>query len=222
MDGCDLVVRSDHVDRGPVRVTVDEILSSNVAEKFGHVVYGIFRAAGLYGETLREKEGSMPDRLLIGVLGNRNSGKSHTWNALFGRVVRRGRQPHRLELRAGECVDAFLISGSFEERREYAGDILENEDCRIVLCSMQYAEAVRQTLDYLNQNDFFLFIQWLNPGYTDSREVGWDRLGLISRILSQPSVVSIRSGQVDATPRVQELREFIYGWARFRDLIFNC
>jgi len=77
------------------------------------------------------------DRLLVGVLGNRNSGKSHTWNTLFGRTVRRGQQPRCLELRSGKGVEVFVVSGSFEEREEYAGDILKNQDCRIVLCSMQ-------------------------------------------------------------------------------------
>lgn len=78
----------------------------------------------------------MMDRLLVGILGNRNSGKSHTWNTLFGRTVRRGKSPRRLELRPGKCVETFLVSGSFEERGEYAGDILDNQSCQIVLCSL--------------------------------------------------------------------------------------
>ena len=52
----------------------------------------------------------MMDRLLVGVLGNRNSGKSHTWNTLFGRTVRRGKSSRRLELRSEECVETFLVS----------------------------------------------------------------------------------------------------------------
>lgn len=163
----------------------------------------------------------MSDRLLVGVLGNRNSGKSYTWNTLFGRTVRRGQSPHRLELRPGQCVEAFLVSGSFEERQEYAGDILENQDCRIVLCSMQYTDEVHRTLDYLIEQRFQLYIQWLNPGHADAGEV-WDRLGLVNQILSERSALSIRSGKTDATNRVQELREFIYGWAQYRGLIFNC
>lgn len=89
----------------------------------------------------------MNDRLLVGVLGNRNSGKSFTWNTLFGRTVKRGTHPHTLELRPGECVKAFLVSGSFEERQEYAGDILEDQSCRIVFCSIQYIEGARATFE---------------------------------------------------------------------------
>jgi hypothetical protein len=86
----------------------------------------------------------MADRLLVGVLGNRNAGKSRTWNSLFGKTVRRGKSPHHLVLRPGECVEAFLVSASFEEQRKYAGDILDSVDCRIVLCSIRaenFAEA---------------------------------------------------------------------------------
>jgi hypothetical protein len=163
----------------------------------------------------------MPDRLLIGVLGNRNSGKSTTWNTLFGATVRRGTNPRHLKLRPSECAEVFLVSGSFEERVEYAGDILGNQSCRIVLCSLQYIKDVERTLGYLIENDFFIFLQWLNPGYHDSGET-WDRLGLVNQVLSVPSVVSIRDGKTNPAARVQEIREFIYGWARYRNLIVPC
>lgn len=163
----------------------------------------------------------MTDRLLVGALGNRDAGKTHTWNTLFNKTVRRGKTPRRLELWPGECVEVFLVSGSFEERREYAAEILDNQDCRIVLCSMQYTKDVRKTLDYLVNQGFFLYIQWLNPGYKDSGEV-WDRLGLVNEVLSVSSVCSIRDGKRNAAARVQEMREFIYGWAKYRGLIFEC
>ena len=59
----------------------------------------------------------MNDRLLIGVLGGHNSGKSHTWNELFqsGGDVRTGKHPRPLVLWQGECVEVFLVSGSPEE-----------------------------------------------------------------------------------------------------------
>jgi hypothetical protein len=55
------------------------------------------------------------DRLLVGVLDNRNSIKSHTWNTLFDRVVHTGQNEHRLELRPDEWVEVFLLNGSCEE-----------------------------------------------------------------------------------------------------------
>jgi len=76
----------------------------------------------------------MADRLFVAVLGHRRSGKSRTWNELFGRRVNTRAQSRMLELRPGECVEVFLISGSNEERGEYAGDVLDDQTARIVLC----------------------------------------------------------------------------------------
>jgi hypothetical protein len=80
---------------------------------------------------------------------------------------------------------------------------------------------VQRTLDYLIASDFFLFVQWLNPGYKDHDAVAFDNLGLVSRILSVPSAFSARSGK-HSRMRVQEIREFIYGWAKYRNLITSC
>jgi len=164
---------------------------------------------------------AMPNRLLVGVLGHQHSGKSYTWNMLFGSEVRRGKYARHLELRPHECVEVFLVSGSFEERQEYAGDILKNQNSRIVLCSLQYHDEVYDTLDYLVDNDFFLYIQWLNPGRTDPGQY-WDRLGLANYILTAQSALTMRNGAIDARSRVQEIREFIYGWALYRNLIVPC
>ncbi|MDE0617223.1 MAG: hypothetical protein OXH87_06505 [Rhodospirillaceae bacterium] len=163
----------------------------------------------------------MSSRLLIGLLGSRNSGKSHTWNELFGEIVRTGKYPRKLQLLSGECVEVFLVSGSFEERGKYAGDILGSQDCRIVLCSLQYTEKVRETLSYLIDQDFHLYIQWLNPGYSDAARIG-DELGIVDEILREESTLTIRDGRLDAHDRVHEIRQFIYGWGKFRGLITSC
>ncbi len=159
----------------------------------------------------------MQDRLLVGVLGHRDSGKSRTWDTLFGARVKTGKKPRKLELRPGESVEVFLISGSPEERQLYVGDILTDNDCRIVLCSMQYTHDVRDTLDYFLDRGFSLYIQWLNPGFRDTDTVQ-DSLGLRDEILSAQSTFSVRDGRIDPEPRVGEIREFIYGWAIFRNL----
>ena len=161
----------------------------------------------------------MGDRLFVAVLGNRNSGKSITWNKMFGRTVRTGNQERKLELLSGEFVDVFLVSGSFEERNLYAGDVLEDQDCRIVLCSIQYTDEVARTLNYVRSKGFDLCVHWLNPGYDDGGET-WDRLGLVNQILADNSSVAIRSGKISPSGRVQELKEFIYGWASFRQLVY--
>ena len=161
----------------------------------------------------------MADRLFVGILGNRKAGKSTTWNTLFGRTVRTGKDVHQLELRAGEYVEVFLISGSPEERGLYAEDILKKEECRIVLCSMQYASAVQETLDYIFAERFIIYLQWLNPGFSDEGE-NWDKLGILNQVLAHDGLVGIRDGH-HATKRVREIHDFIYGWAASRSLIYG-
>ncbi|HEU5415534.1 MAG TPA: hypothetical protein VFW31_17335 [Candidatus Angelobacter sp.] len=161
----------------------------------------------------------MTERLFVGVIGNRKAGKSTTWNTLFGRIVRTGDKTHKLELRTGEFVDVFLVSGSPEERRIYAGKILEKQTCRIVLCSMQYVPAVQQTLNYVFSKKFMIYLQWLNPGFSDPGET-WDGLGIINHVLAQNGVAAIRDGH-HVTKRVREIRDFLYGWASSRRLIYK-
>lgn len=163
----------------------------------------------------------MSERLFVGVLGHRNSGKTSTWNELFGGKVRTGKKPRTLELYGGECVEVFLVSGSFEERELYAGDVLKDQSCRIVLCSIQYTEAARHTLNYVIEEEFDLFIQWLNPGYSDTGEA-FDRLGLTSWLLGHDATISMRDGQTSLKPRVEEIRQFVHGWAKRRNLTFAC
>jgi hypothetical protein len=93
----------------------------------------------------------MGDRLFVAVLGHRNTGKSKTWDTLFGRKVRTSRASRLLHLRRNEYVEVFVISGSNEERRKYAGNVLRNQHARIVLCSIQYVDRVERTIDYALQ-----------------------------------------------------------------------
>lgn len=126
-----------------------------------------------------------------------------------------------LTLYGGECVEVFLVSGSPEERHLYAGDILADQTCRIVLCSIQYTDAVRRTLDFVVEEGFDLFVQWLNPGYSDAGE-NYDRLGLMPWLLGHEATVSMRGGTALPGPRAEEIRQFIHGWAKARGLTFAC
>lgn len=163
----------------------------------------------------------LTDRLFVGVLGNRNSGKSKTWNTLFDRTVQTGKKARPLQLYGGECAEVFLVSGSPEERDLYVGDLLEDQKCRIILCSIQYTEAVNSTLNYVVENEFDIFIQWLNPGYSDKGE-NFDHLGLLPWLIGRKAVFSMRNGKMPPMDRAEELRQFIYGWAKARGLTFPC
>jgi hypothetical protein len=162
----------------------------------------------------------MADRLFVAVIGSRNSGKSTTWNALFGHTVRTGKEPRRLELGNGRSTEVFLISSSNEERHQYAADILRDVNCRIVLCSVQYVqEAFDSTWNHIFAEGFSIYAQWLNPGH-DERE-SWDGLGLVNILLQHDAVVSMRDGREGASKlqyRVEAIRQFIDGWALARNL----
>ncbi len=159
------------------------------------------------------------DRLLVAVMGNRNAGKSHTWNTLFGRTVRTGKEQRSLEVAKATHVDVFLASGSPEERNLYVGDIVATSKARIVLCSVQYIPESRKTFDYFIAEGFSLYVQWLNPGHGDRSQTP-ESLGLLNFLLHHQSVVSIRDGTIGAEPRVREIRELIHGWASSRGLTY--
>lgn len=187
----------------------------------------------------------MKDRLFVAVVGDRNSGKSTTWNTLFDETVKTGKKVRRLSLtpsrwaavrlaNESELVDherpdsdgngevsVFLISGSNEEKRRYAQEVLENVDCRIVLCSVQYAEeAFERTWDFVFESVFAIYAQWLNPGH-DGKAV-FDGHGLMNRLLAHQAVISIRdgrNGKAILEERVEELRQYIHGWAAARQLV---
>lgn len=160
-------------------------------------------------------------RLAVIVLGHRNSGKSTTWNALFGATVRTGVHPRELQLGAGLCVTVFLVSGSAEERRSDIETIMRDQTPQIVLCSVQYVAEAQATFQYFIDNDYELVVHWLNPGYSDSGHQP-DSLGLFEWLKHQWSLLGVRSGKVSAARRVAELKWIIHGWAAQRGLIHQC
>jgi len=161
------------------------------------------------------------DKLLITILGNRDSGKSHTWNTLFGATVRTGKKERRLYFSDCEYVEVFLVSASPEENNKYVGELITAKEPKIVLCSTQYIESVKSTFNYFIENGYFIFVHWLNPGYSDLGTPHFDNLGLVNWLLSHQSLIGIRSGKMGTNSRVEEIKEYIYGWAKPRGLVIN-
>ena len=160
-------------------------------------------------------------RLLVSVLGDKKSGKSHTWNTLFNAVVRTGSTERRLYFNDCEYVNVFLVSGSAEERGEYVGDLIIADSPKIVLCSIQYIEDSKKTFNHFIENDYFIYCHWLNPGRSDKGKPCFDNLGLADWILSKESMLGIRNGTIPANNRVNEMKEFIFGWAKSRNLVIS-
>jgi hypothetical protein len=158
------------------------------------------------------------DNLLVGVLGHRNSGKSHTWNVLFGRTVKTGRSIRPLLLTDTEYVDVFLVSGSPEERDEYVGDLIGTEKPRIVLCSMQYRDGVEDSINYFVEHGFLPYVHWLNPGWSDRCSYA-DSLGLMAMIQAAGGTIEMRDGRGDETDRVADMAHYILQWASEKSLL---
>jgi len=67
-----------------------------------------------------------------------------------------------------------------------------------------------------------IFSQWLNPGFHDPSELPqFDTLGIFNYLIGLNSTVGIRNGKIDLGSRVQEVKEFIYAWAKYRNLILT-
>jgi len=102
----------------------------------------------------------------------------------------------------------------------YAGDVLDDTDCRIVLCSVQWFEEAKSTWGNIFSKGFGIYAQWLNPG--NDGEEHWDRLGLVNSLLYHNTVVSIRDGRTGTdrlSSRVEEILEYIIGWAAAGGLV---
>ncbi|EAY26243.1 hypothetical protein [Microscilla marina] len=159
-----------------------------------------------------------PQNLLVAVLGHRKSGKSYTWNTLFGRTVKTGTKERRLYFNSTEYTSVYLVSGSSEERQAYVGDLIKVKNPRIVLCSIQYVAHAMKTFNYFVDRGYSMYVHWLNPGWDD--QGGYhDEHQLGPKILSMHSMLGKRSGKVDAEARVGEMRHYIYDWAKGKDLV---
>lgn len=164
----------------------------------------------------------MEEKLIISVLGHRNSGKSETWKKLFGKNLKTGSKLRKLYFNNTEYIEVFLINGSPEERQTSAKEMIGNLSPQIVLCSMQYVDHVSETINYFIDNKYFFYTQWLTPGWKDKNlSAQSDDLEIVQGILSKNSTLSIRNGKTDPTNRVQEIKDFLYGWASSRGLIFK-
>ncbi len=164
----------------------------------------------------------MNENLLVGILGDRKSGKSYTWNAMFNkREVKTGKNLRRLYLNEFEYVNVFLINGSAEIRKKNVAQIITVDKPRIILCSLQYVKGVTKTINYFEKNNFFLYLHWLNPGYNDEHDSPlFFHLGIINKIMAKErSMVGVRNAKLDVSIRVKEICDFIYGWAKGNDLL---
>lgn len=165
----------------------------------------------------------MNENLLVGLLGGRKSGKSYTWNALFNKQeVKTGKNLRRLYLNDFEYVNVFLINRSAELRKKTISQIITVDKPRIILCSLQYVKAVTKTINYFERHNYFLYLHWLNPGYHDEHDKPlFYNYGIINNIMEKEgTMIGVRNAKLGVDARVGEIKDFLYGWAKGRELLF--
>jgi len=154
----------------------------------------------------------MNTKLLIGVLGNQASGKSTTWSTMFGRVVHTGKNLRKLEIN-GVKIPIFLINESALERKTSLEYILPDDDPQIVLSSFLYHKNVKSNFEYFYKKGYDLYVQWLNPGYSDPNDKAlFYNEGIINYLLSLGTIVSVKNAKLSPKFRVKELKNYIYAW----------
>jgi hypothetical protein len=169
----------------------------------------------------------MTRKLVVVALGNRNSGKSSTWYALFGQKRRTGRK--KLFLTDTQYVDVFLVNGSPQERKRKVEDIIGEQEPKIVLCSVQYVPDVirsgrfvpgaKGTIQYFLQRGYAVYAHWLNPGRHDESRPYPDNLGLVPIIREAGGTIEQRDGKAPVAARAEEMRAFILQWASAQSLL---
>ena len=165
----------------------------------------------------------MEKKLAIIVLGKKNSGKSNTWYEIFGRRIKTGWKKLYINKK---LIDVFVRNGSFEEMGDEIGqDIFiknssfeedgdEAEDYfdfypGIIFCSVQYTDKGIRTINWFKDNGYYLYIQWLNPGYYYEKEQT-DFLEF-EKTFSSSGVFTKHSGH-EKKERVGEILKFLYEW----------
>jgi hypothetical protein len=154
----------------------------------------------------------MTNKLLIGVLGNSHSGKTTTWNTLFKHTVRTGKHERILNIRNVD-IPVFLINGAPLERKSDLKYILPKYDPDIVLCSFLYHKNVQANFDFFIKKGYQLYIQWLNPGFSDAHDKSlFYNIGIINYLMQNHALVSVCNAKIEPEDRVSNIRNFLLGW----------
>ena len=156
-----------------------------------------------------EKNLIMERKLLIGVLGNEGSGKSTTWKHLFGHTVHTGKNVRKLDIN-GVKIPVFLINESPLERKTKLEYIMPDKNPEIVVSSFLYHKDVKSNFEYFASRGYDIFVQWLNPGFSDDNDKAlFYNDGIVNFLLSLGATVSVKSGKELPVYRVGEIKNYI-------------
>jgi hypothetical protein len=168
------------------------------------------------------------EKIAVIALGKPNAGKSNTWYEIFGRKIRSGVK--RLSLDGIDLAvrvknssfeetddevetyfDIQVINASLEESGKNFEEHLDVDDLpSIVFCSVQYIKEGIQTIDWFLDHGYFLYIQWINPGYQHGEYA--DFLKLKERY--QSGGVFTKWSGAEKKQRATAILHFLRNWVR--------
>lgn len=162
-------------------------------------------------------------KLAVIVLGHSNAGKSSTWYELFGRRIYSGIKQltlgdvrHSVFVKntspeeSGKEISILILlrNTSFEENGLEISKYISSLDGLplTIFCSVQYVDRGLKTLDWFRDNGYYLYIQWLNPGYKDEKE--YEDTLAIEELYGKYGEFHKVSGK-EVTTRTQAIRDFL-------------
>jgi hypothetical protein len=170
-------------------------------------------------------------KLAVIVLGKGNSGKSSTWYEIFGRVIRTGWKTLKLNSKTLKIFvknssfeetgmeieeEVFVRNASFEEYGdEIEGYLDQNNLPMIIFCSVQYKEKGLRTIQWFKDHGYYLYIQWLNPGYNYVNGYS-DFLGF-EKQFSNYGFFEQHTGKENVL-RAIAIKKFLYSWINNRTI----
>jgi hypothetical protein len=166
-------------------------------------------------------------KIAIIALGKPHAGKSTTWYEIFGRTIRSGVKQLDLDGRnltvrvknasfeeSDDEIETYfavlVINASNEESGKKIEDYLDVNDLPwIVFCSVQYIKDGLMTIDWFWEHGYYLYIQWINPGYHDERP--YDDFLELEKRYGSSGKFKRRSGK-EKKERAAAIVEFLRAW----------
>lgn len=166
-------------------------------------------------------------KLFVVVLGEQNSGKSFTWETLFGRKIQKGKKFLNLNDDLQAKVYIFVSSPQenlWTKERFLKEFKIANSVANIILCSLQThltgnmnkrnVVTAREVLEIANRNEYDIFMQWLNPGRRSGIDNQRDVERQIITLTEIDSVIGMKKEDArnQAEIRAEKLKVIILGW----------
>lgn len=170
-------------------------------------------------------------KLFVAVIGEQRSGKSVTWEALFGKRVQKGKKTLVLNEYLQTSVFVFVSSPqeNYWTKEKFQTEFNRtNQQSRIILCSLQShptgnminrrVVTKEEVLDTAKDNGYDIFIYWLNPGFRTGLDRHQNIEHEIMNLTERKAVIGFKKFDARNQPsiRAEYIRKMILGWIQSR------